>query len=189
MSVQAVTLRMALAQAFGKENYIKLDKLTISMPPPDATIGLIAGRSAFDSAFSGPPFQNQQLEAPGIHTVLNSFDVLGGTHTFSAAWTSRKFHDDNPKLYQARMDSLDEATKILNVDKRAASKLWMEDGKSKLPPDLVYKVISGPQVNWTLVPENTMKYATFMKDVGMIKAAPASWKDLFFPEIQHVPGS
>ncbi len=189
VSVQAVTLRMAAAQAFGKENYTKLDKLTISLPPPDATIGLISGGSAFDSAFSVPPFQTQQLEAPGIHTVLNSFDVLGGSHTFTAAWTSRKFHDDNPKLYQALMDALDEATKILNADKRAASKLWMEDGKSKLSPDLVYKVISGPQVKWTLVPENTMKYATFMKEVGMIKTAPASWKDLFFPEIQNVPGS
>ena len=189
VSVQAVTLRMAAAQAFGKENYTKLDKLTISLPPPDATIGLISGGSSFDSAFSVPPFQNQQLEAPGIHTVLNSFDVLGGPHTFTAAWTSRKFHDDNPKLYQALMDSLEEATKILNADKRAASKLWMEDSKSKLSPDLVYKVISDPQVKWTLVPENTMKYAMFMKDVGMIKAAPASWKDLFFPEVHGVPGS
>jgi hypothetical protein len=114
--VQAVTLRMAAAQAFGKENYTRLDKLTISLPPPDAT-------------------------------------------------------------------------KILNADKRAASKLWMEDGKSKLSPDLVYKVISGPQVKWTLVPENTMRYATFMPDVGMIKTAPPSWKDRFFPEIQSVPGS
>ena len=189
VSVQAVTLRMAAAQAFGKENYTKLDKLTISLPPPDATIGLISGGSSFDSAFSVPPFQTQQLEAPGIHTVLNSFDVLGGPHTFTAAWTSRKFHDDNPKLYQALMDALDEATKILNADKRAAANLWMADAKSKLSPDLVYKVISDPQVKWTLVPEHTMKYATFMKDVGMIKAAPASWKDLFFPEAHNLPGS
>jgi len=28
-----------------------------------------------------------------------------------------------------------------------------------------------------------------MKDVGMIKAAPASWKDLFFPEVHGLPGS
>jgi NitT/TauT family transport system substrate-binding protein len=34
-----------------------------------------------------------------------------------------------------------------------------------------------------------MKYATFMREVGSIKAAPASWKDLFFPEIADLPGS
>jgi NitT/TauT family transport system substrate-binding protein len=189
VSVQAVTLRMAAAQAFGKENYAKLDRLTVSLPPPDATIGLLSGGSAFDSAFSVPPFQTQQLHSPGIHTVLNSFDVLGGPHSFTVAWTSRKFHDDNPKLYRALMDALAEATEILNADKRAAAQLWMDDAKSKLPPDLVYEVLSGPQVKWTLVPENTMKYASFMSDVGIIKVAPATWKDLFFPEIHGVPGS
>jgi len=98
VSVQAVTLEMAVAQVFGKENYAKLDHLTISLAPPDATIGLLSGGSEFNSAFSVPPFQNQQLAQPGIHTVLNSFDVLGGSHTFTVAWLSRQFHDQNPKL-------------------------------------------------------------------------------------------
>ncbi len=189
VSVQAVTLRMAAAQAFGKENYAKLDRLTISLPPPDATIGLISGGGAFDSAFSVPPFQTQQLRTPGIHTVLNSYDVLGGPHSFTVAWTSRKFHDENQKLYRALMDALAEATEILNKDKRAAAQLWMDDVKSKLPPDLVYEVISGPQVKWTLVPENTMKYASFMYDVGLVKVAPAAWQDLFFPEVHNLGGS
>jgi ABC-type nitrate/sulfonate/bicarbonate transport system substrate-binding protein len=189
VSVQAVTLRMAAAQAFGKENYAKLDSLTVGLAPPDATIGLLSGGSAFDSVFSVPPFQAQQLRDPAIHTVLSSFDVLGGSHTFTVAWTSRKFHDDNPKLYRALMTALAEATDILNADKRAAAALWIEDSKSKLPPDLVFDVIAGPQVKWTLVPENTMKYATFMYDVGIVKAVPSTWKDLFFPEIHHVGGS
>jgi len=189
VSVQAVTLRMAAAQAFGKENYAKLDPLTIALPPPDATIGLLSGGSAFDSAFSVPPFQTQQLQDPAIHTVLNSFDVLGGSHSFTVAWTSRKFHDDNPKLYRALLEALAEATDILNADKRAAAMLWIEDSKSKLAPDLVVSVIGGPQVKWTLAPENTMKYASFMYDVGIVKAVPATWKDLFFPEIHAAAGS
>jgi NitT/TauT family transport system substrate-binding protein len=188
VSVQAVTLRMAAAQAFGKDNYARLDRLTIALPPPDATIGLLSGGSAFDSAFSVPPFQTQQLQDPAIHTVLNSFDVLGGSHSFTVAWTSRKFHDDNPKLYRAMMDALVEATDILNADKRAAAMLWIEDSKSKLAPDLVVGVIAGPQVKWTLVPENTMKYASFMYEVGIVKAEPSSWRDLFFPELHGVPG-
>jgi NitT/TauT family transport system substrate-binding protein len=189
VSVQAVTLRMAAAQAFGKQNYAKLDPLTVALSPPDATIGLLSGGSAFDSVFSVPPFQTQQLRDPAIHTVLSSFDVLGGSHSFTVAWTSRKFHDDNPKLYRALMAALAEATEILNADKRAAATLWMEDSKSKLPPELVFDVIGGPQVKWTLVPENTMKYASFMYDVGIVKAVPSTWKDLFFPEIQGVAGS
>ena len=189
VSVQAVTLQMACAQTFGKESYNKLDKLTVSMSPPDATVALLSGAGTVTSAFSVPPFQQQQLQNPAIHTVLNSFDVLGGSHSFTVAWTSRKFHDANPKLYRALVDALAEATKVLNADKRAAAALWIQDSKSKLPLDMVYSVLAGPQVKWTLVPENTMKYASFMKDVGSIKTVPASWKDLFFPEIQGEPGS
>ena len=189
VSVQAVTLEMAAAQAFGKENYAKLDPLTVSLSPPDATIGLISGGGAFNSAFSVPPFQEQQLQHPEIHTVLNSFEVLGGPHTFTVAWTSRKFHDENPKLYRALIDALQEATEILNRNKPAAAALWIEDSKSKLPLDMVSGILAGPQVNWTLTPQHTMQYASFMAEVGSIKSKPESWKDLFFPEIHALPGS
>jgi NitT/TauT family transport system substrate-binding protein len=189
ISVQAVTLQMAAAQAFGKANYAKLDKLTVSMSPPDATAGLLSGGSSFTSVFSVPPFQQQQLQNPSVHTVLNSFDVLGGSHTFTVAWTSRKFHDANPKLYRALVDALAEATQILNADKRAAAALWVEDSKSKLSLDMVHSILAGPQVHWTMVPENTMKYAAFMNEVGSIKVLPASWKDLFFPEVHDLAGS
>ena len=189
VSVQAVTLEMAATQAFGKENYAKLDPLTVALSPPDATVGLLSGGTQFESVFSVPPFQQQQLEDPKIHTVLNSFDVLGGSHTFTVAWTSRKFHDDNPKLYRALVDALKEATDILNQDKQAAAALWIEDSKSKLPLDMVQKILAGPQVVWTMTPEHTMKYADFMAEVGSIKTKAESWKDLFFPEIHDLKGS
>ncbi len=189
VSVQAVTLQMAAAQAFGFDKYDKLDALTLSLSPPDATIGLLGGSQTFDCVFSVPPFQQQQLENPGIHTVLNSFDVMGGPHTFTVAWTTAKFHDENPTVTKALMAALAEATEVINQDKMAAAQLWIEDSHSKLSLDFVHNVLAGPQVKWTLVPENTMKYAEFMLKVGSIKEAPASWKDLFFPEIHDQAGS
>ena len=69
---------MAAAEAYGEENYARLDPLTVSMSPPDATIALLSGAGGVSSAFSVPPFQFQQLEQKNIqHTVLSSFDVLG----------------------------------------------------------------------------------------------------------------
>jgi len=189
VSVQAITLQMAAAKAFGEKEFNKLDPLTVSMSPPDATVALLGGKSEVTSAFSVPPFQNQQLEQQGIHTVLNSFDVMGGPHTFTVAWTSAKFRDNNPVLYKALIAALHEATDIVNKDKRAAAQYWIEDSKSKLPLDMVTKIVSAPQVKWTLVPENTIKYADFMSGVGTLKNKPASWKDYFFPEIYDVNGS
>jgi NitT/TauT family transport system substrate-binding protein len=34
-----------------------------------------------------------------------------------------------------------------------------------------------------------MKYAEFMHSVGTIKVKPTDWKELFFPEVHHLPGS
>src|ERR1041385_6283967 len=162
VSVQAVALQMAAAKMYGQANYGKLDPLTVSMSPPDATIALLSGSSEITCVFSVPPFQQQQLDKPGIHTVLNSFDIMDGPHTFTVAWTSTRFHDKNPVLYKALIAALKEATEIVDKDRKKAAGYWIEDVKSKLPLDKVTAVISGPQVHWTMAPLNTMKFATFM---------------------------
>jgi NitT/TauT family transport system substrate-binding protein len=188
-SVQAMTLEMAAAKAFGVKNFDKLDPLTISMRPPDATVALLHGGGQISAVFGVPPFQYQMLQDPKVHTVLNSFDVMGGSHTFTAIWTSKKFRDGNPKMYQAFVAALKEATAIVAKDPKAAAAYWIEDSKSKLPLDMVGKIVSGKQVHWTMVPENTMKFADFMAQVGRIKTKPASWKDYFFPEAHNLNGS
>src|SRR6476661_7754397 len=188
-SVQAITLQMAAAKAYGTKDFAKLDPLTVSMTPPDATVALLKGGAQISAAFSVPPFQNQQIEDPAVHTVLNSFDVMGGSHTFTAVWAPAKFREGNPVLYKALVAALREATEIVNKDKTAAAALWIEDSKSKLPIDMVGKIVAGPQVRWTMTPENTMKYADFMAEVGTLKTRADSWKDYFFPEIHDEKGS
>jgi len=189
VSIQAIALQMAAAKAFGPANFSKLDPLTVSMAPPDATIALLSGAGEIDAVFSVPPFQQQQLEKPGIRTVLNSYDVMDGSHSFTVAWTSARFREQNPVLYKAMMAAMTEATDIVNRDRRAAAALWIADSHSRLPLDFVDRVVSGPQVRWTMVPENTMKFARFMQTTGMLKTMPGSWQDYFFPEVHALGGS
>ena len=189
VSVQAILLQMEAAKVFGEKEFTKLDTQTVSMTPPDATVALLGGKSEITAVFSVPPFQQQQLEHAGIHTVLNSFDVMGGSSTFTVAWTTAKFRDSNPMLYKALIAALKEATDIINKDKAAAGQLWIEDSKSKLTPEMVGKIVAGPQVRWTLTPEHTMKFADFMAEVGTLKNKATSWKDYFFPEIYDLNGS
>jgi ABC-type nitrate/sulfonate/bicarbonate transport system substrate-binding protein len=189
VSVQAMMLQMATAKQWGQANFAKLDPLTVGMSPPDATIALLGGSGDITAVFSVPPFQFQQLEKPGIHTVLNSYDVFGGPHTFTVAWTSSKFRDGNPALYKALVAAFDEATQMLNKDVKEASQFWIQNVKSKLTVEKVAEIASGKQVRWTMVPESTMKYAEFMHAVGSIKAMPADWKELFFPEVHGLAGS
>jgi NitT/TauT family transport system substrate-binding protein len=189
VSVQAVTLQMAAAKQFGEKNFGKLDALTVSMSPPDSTIALLSGSGEINNVFGVPPFQQQQLERPGIRTILNSYDVMDGPHSFTVAWTTARFREKNPVLYKALFAALKEATGIVDKDRQRAAGYWIEDVKSKMPLDRVTAVISGPQVKWTMAPQNAMKFATFMASVGSLKEAPKSWKDLFFPEVHDLPGS
>ncbi len=189
VSIQAIMLQMAAAKEWGQAQYARLDPLTVGMTPPDATVALLSDSGEVKSVFSVPPFQYQQLEKAGVHTVLNSYDVFGGPHTFTVAWTSTQFREKSPALYKAFVAAFDEATEMLNKDVTQAAQYWIDDVKSKLPVEKVAQIASGTQVKWTMAPENTLKMAEFMHAVGSIKVKPASWKDLFFPELHALPGS
>ena len=189
VSVQAIALQMAAVKLHGQANYGKYDGLTVSMSPPDSTIALLSGSGEIGTVFSVPPFQQQQLEKPGIRTILNSFDIMDGPHTFTVAWTSKRFRDKNPVLYKALVAALKEATESVDKDRQKAAGYWIKDVNSKMPLDKATAVISGPQVRWTMAPENAMKFAAFMASVGSLKEAPKSWKDLFFEEVHDLPGS
>src|SRR4029079_2708489 len=101
---------MACAKRRGRSDFARLEPLTVGVSPPDATIALLSDSTEITSVFSVPPFQYQQLEKPGIRTVLNSTEVFGGTHTFTVAWTSTQFRDKNPALYKALVAAFQEAT-------------------------------------------------------------------------------
>src|SRR5262245_41912103 len=127
ISVQAMMLQMAAAKQWGQANYAKLDALTVGMSPPDATVALLSDSAGITSVFSVPPFQHQQLEKEGIRTVLNSYEVFGGPHTFTLAWTSSQFRDKNPALYKALVGAFDEATQMLNKDIKPAAQYWIDN--------------------------------------------------------------
>ena len=188
VAIQAVILEMAAAKEFGDKNYDKFDELTMSLSPPDATTGLLSGGSGFDCAFTVPPFQNLQLRDKAIHTVLDSTTVLGDATTV-VAWTSKNFHDANPTVYRAIVNALIEASDIVAADMPQAVAYWVEDSKTKLTTPEILSFIESPRHAYFAKPTGTMIYADFMHRVGKIKRRPASWQDLFFPEIYDLGGS
>jgi NitT/TauT family transport system substrate-binding protein len=188
VSAQAVLLEMAAAQEWGDASYDRLDKLTFSLSPPDATSGLLAGGGDFDSAFTVPPFQDMQLRDPRIHTVLTS-DELIGPSTGGTAWTTKRFHDGNPKLYRAILDAMQEASEFITDHPKETVAFYAADTKMKVDTDLMERLLADPRFKYDLTPAATMRWADFMQQVGRIKVAPATWMDLFWPEIQDRGGS
>ncbi|HTC09787.1 MAG TPA: ABC transporter substrate-binding protein [Acetobacteraceae bacterium] len=189
VSGPAVAIEMGAVQLYGLKDFARFDSMTMTMSPADATIALLTDSGDVNCTVALPPYLQQQLEHPEIHVVANSFDLMGGPNTYTVAYTTKRFHDRDPRLAQAVYEALAEATDRVSHDVRTAARYWIEDSDSKLTEDFVTAAGSGPQVHWTMVPEKTMEDAAFMAAVGTIKVKPQSWKDYFFPEAYGLPGS
>ncbi len=189
VSTQALLLQMAAAKEFGEQNYAKLDPLTVSLPHPDAMTALLAGSGTITAHFSSPPFQYQEVAKPGIRSILNNYDILGGPATFNLVWSTTRFRDANPKTYAAFVAAFEEATATINRDKRAAAEVYKRMSGTKESIDELLKMMQDPLVEYTLTPKSIMKTAEFMAKVGTIKDRPATWKDLFFPNVYNYQGS
>jgi NitT/TauT family transport system substrate-binding protein len=189
ITIQAIVLQMAAAAEFGPANFDQLDRLTVSLGHPDAFVALMSFRSEINSHFTSAPFMYQELEDSRIHRVLNSYDVLGGPHTFNAVWATTKFHDANPKVTETFLAALDRAQKMIVADPTKAAELYIRNEKSKIPLAKVLEIIKLPENEWTMVPKQVMKFATFMNQTGAVSTRPDSWKDLFFTDIHNLAGN
>ena len=188
-SVQTTYLQMAVAKEFGINNFKKLNPLMVGLPHPEGLRALLSGTGEITAQFTSPPFQNYALENPGISTVLNSYDIMGGANTFLMVWSTNKFREANPKTFKAVIDAMREATASINADKKRAAEIYVQEGGGKESVDKILKIMNDPQVNFTMAPERLLPYAQFMHKVGTLKNSPKSWKDLFFPDIHNLPGS
>lgn len=189
VSIQAIVLQMAAARAFGEANFARLDDITVSMKHPDAMAALLSGKTEITAHFANSPFQEAELQNPGMRRVLNSYEVTDGPSTLNSLYTIAKFRERNPQGYRAVVAALKEAVEIINRDKKAAAQVYVEEERSKLSPDFVHKILSSRDFIVTTTPQGIMKYAEFMHRTKSIRNRPASWKDVYFPEIHNEPGS
>src|SRR5690606_1872995 len=74
---QSRTLQIETARVFGKDDFKRFDKISVSLPHPDATAALIAGGSEINAHFSSAPFYYQALAGnKDVHKVISSYDIL-----------------------------------------------------------------------------------------------------------------
>ena len=189
VSIPAIIMQMAAVKEWGKDNYAKLDPLTVSMSHPDGMAAFLSKRDV-TAHFTSPPFMYKELEQPGVQRIMSSDDVMGGPTTFSNLYSTSKFHDANPRVYKAVLAAFIEAIDLINKDKKQAAEIYLRiSGDKKSTVAEIQKQIEDPNLVFTATPRNIQKYADFMFDVGSIKTKAASWKDIYFPEIHHLPGT
>jgi NitT/TauT family transport system substrate-binding protein len=190
VSVQARLLQMAAAKQWGKGEFSRLDKITQTLPHPDAAAAVITGKTEINGHFGTPPFQEQELAGnPNAHVVLSSYDVTGGPSSATVLYATEKYRNDNPKTYAAFVAALAEAAKFITANPEAAADIYLRVNKSSIDRKLLLQVIKNPQSEFKIAPQNTFGMAQFLYEVGAIKNKPASWRDYFFEDAAIGQGS
>jgi len=188
-SIPAIIMQMYAAEKYGLPEATRFDKFTVPMAHPDGVIALLSG-SGIAGHFTSPPFHQRERKDSSVRTIMTSDDVMKGSTTFTMLSTTTTFRDRNPEAVAAVLAALEDATRMIRDDKKAAADVLLSSTtKSGFTPEELMEVIGDPKVKFTTTPENVMKYAEFMHSIGTIETLPASWKDLFFPEIHGAPGS
>ena len=188
-SIQAITLQMAAEKEFGKGQATRLDPLTVSLSHPDAQAAMLGGKAGITSHFGSSPFQEMELKDARARRVLDSYQVLGGPHTFSVVWATDKFVTENPKTVQAFYDALQESIKLINSDPKRAADLWIKGDRLKFSQEDAEAIIKNPENKWTTEPQKLLVFLNGMHAAGLINETSSNWKDLFFSYVHNTNGS
>lgn len=187
---QSRTLQIEAAKLFGKARLNHFDKITVSLPHPDATAALISGKLEVNTHFSSAPFYYQAMQAnPSIRKIASSYDILGGPSAFTVLYATEKFHHANRQAYAAFHAALLDASAWIAAHPDAAVDVFIAEQKSKLDPALLRRIVNDPDNQFSVVPERTYIYAERMHEMGVLQHKPTDWKDYFFPEMHDQAGS
>jgi NitT/TauT family transport system substrate-binding protein len=189
ISSQALLLQMAAAKLWGDDQFDRLDRLTVTLPHPDALAGLLGG-STVNCHYSVAPFYQHELASPKLRSILKSYDTFGGHHTNGTLIGSKRYRLANPKVTEAVQAAQQDANTLINAhpDQAAAIYLAMaKDGRST--PAAMAAIVADPDNDWTTAPAGVERLVGFMRKVGRMKRQPASWKDLYMPEVHGLSGS
>lgn len=191
VSTQAIVLQMAAAQAFGPDQWAKLDPNTVQLGHPDAVVAMSNPQHEVHNHFAAPPFQFIDVKAvPGAHVILNSPDVIGGPLTQAQFFTTTKFADVNPKIIQAIRAAAEEARDFIINDIKTSVDIYKEiTGDKTSAEDLVAWLKEPGMMQWELEPQGTMKFAEHLYKIGTLKTQPKVWTDYYLPVAHDLKGN
>jgi NitT/TauT family transport system substrate-binding protein len=177
-SPQAILLRVAAARDLGGTD--KADALMATLPHPDATAALIAGRT-IGGYFATPPFTLVLERSPAIRKVLVSGSLMDGKEATAATLAGpQSFFDANPQVTRALLAGLVEACDLIRMDPKRAAAIYLKSESVPLGVDDVTKIIADGTITYQTEPQEMLFYARHMVEQGLLRKMPEKVQDVFF---------
>ena len=180
ISTLAVFLQMGAAKLWGKENFDRLDRLTVTQSHPDAITATLSHSKSLNSYFAASPYQERALRDQAVRKIATSYELTGIDFlTPTLLITTERFARQNPTISDAVVAAADEAVAYIRNHQREAAQIYIDASKDNVTVDDVVAVLSSPETKLTIVPNGVTKIGEFLAGVGVIKSKPPSIRELF----------
>ena len=185
VSPQMYALEMLAERQFGIGQQDGLKPQVVALPHPEALNAILSGGTEVHAYFSSPPFTQIALESGKARAIASSDDAFGRS-SFLVLAATRKYLDANPKLAGIMVEAIAEAAKLIRDDPRKAAEIYLEFEPSKLMDAAKIEALlkSSPR-DFGVEVHGVKAVADFMGRIKAIKTVPASFKDVFSPEIHQ----
>ena len=132
-SIPSIVMQMYAVKKYGKEQAFRFDPFTVSMNHGDAASALLSNSASITGHFASAPLDQVERKTPGIRSIMNTDDVMGGSTTFTMISTTKRFQERNPKVYNAFLSALKEAQDMIKNDKTGSAQILIDSmgGSSK----------------------------------------------------------
>ena len=186
-STQALFLWTAAEKEFGEGQWGKLDFMTVSLPHPDAMAAVLNPSGEITVHAATSPYADLERKA-GLHSITDLYAVEGGAVTGLNLVSTEQFRKANPITYDAVVAAFDEAIVWINADKRRAGQLYLEMSRDKMSLDDLMAILNAPDYIFDRTPRRVGSALRMLNKTGTIRTKAQSWKDMYFPEAQQLPG-
>src|SRR6516225_8313912 len=186
-STQALFLWAAAEKEFGEGQWGRLDYITVSLPHPDAMAAVLNPNGEITVHGATPPY-SIVIRSNRLNAIADLYAVEGGAQTGLNLVSTEQFRKANPITYDAVVAAFDEAIVWINADKRRAAQLYLDMSKDKMSLDDLLAILTAPDYIFDRTPRRIGSALKILNKTGTIKTKAQSWKDMYFPEAQQLPG-
>lgn len=179
-SIQHILLSMAAERELGDSH--KLDNQLVTMAHPDGMNALLAKKD-ITAHFTSPPYSFKELENKDMHEILSGEEALGGQFTFIVGVTTKKFHDNNPEVYKAFVQSLHESIDFITNNPKESAKILAPI--YKLSEEETLKYLTAPGTEYSKEVKGISQFAEFMKKTNYLNKTLDNISDITWEDVNY----
>ena len=177
-SIQHVLLAMAAEDQLGDAH--ALDNNIVAMAHPDGMSSLLSG--SVECHLTTSPYVYKEAAEDGIHEVEALESVWPDGNSFILMMASTDLYENDPELYEAVLNALEEAITWINENKEEAAQMLCE--AEDVDAATMLEWLNDPACVYSTETRGVMDMADFMAENDFLEnEGPSSMSDLAFDNV------